>query len=284
MRLAFYYENWEDGAINGTQHAVSLLCEKLTEHYDYECHFYNDFNIDKGASWHDVIVFLSSTGNVKLDKIKTSKVLWNHCWNFVDGMVDRLDEFDMVMGLSPKHAEHLGIKDWCYNGIDPKVFYRKMIPTLHYVPKKDNLVVYAGGPKWWKGGKKIAAIRAELEKNGFVVEELWGVTQEELADKFNEARFVLIPSEIESFCLVAVQAQACGCIPVAHDVGGISETIPNKELLYKEDVNILSVLNWILDSKLPLRKACYEKLCIENAKRFNIDAVANKFHLMMSYA
>ena len=131
---------------------------------------------------------------------------------------------------------------------------------------------------WWKGGKKVAKIKYDLVLDGYMVKEVWGVTQEQLAEEFNTAQFVLIPSEAESFCLVSVQAQACGCIPIAHDVGGVSETIMQKELLYKDESEILGILKKV---KLSETEAECE---MRSIGVFDIQRTSNKFHIIMSYA
>jgi glycosyltransferase involved in cell wall biosynthesis len=52
------------------------------------------------------------------------------------------------------------------------------------------------------------------------------VTQEELAALFNGTAFVICPSVIpETFGLVSLEAQACGCVPIYANHGGYPETI-----------------------------------------------------------
>jgi len=52
------------------------------------------------------------------------------------------------------------------------------------------------------------------------------VTQEELAALFNGIAFVICPSVIpETFGLVSLEAQACGCVPIYANHGGYPETI-----------------------------------------------------------
>ena len=51
------------------------------------------------------------------------------------------------------------------------------------------------------------------------------VGQEELAAEYSRSGLCVIPSRFESFSLVSLEAQACGCIPLAAEVGGIPETM-----------------------------------------------------------
>ena len=51
------------------------------------------------------------------------------------------------------------------------------------------------------------------------------LTKEEIAEEFRRAGFVVSPSRIESFGMVSIEAQACGCIPLVAPVGGLPETL-----------------------------------------------------------
>jgi glycosyltransferase involved in cell wall biosynthesis len=50
------------------------------------------------------------------------------------------------------------------------------------------------------------------------------------------AHVLLMPSEMESFGLVALEAMACGVAPVATEVGGVPELIVNGENGFMEKV------------------------------------------------
>ena len=60
-------------------------------------------------------------------------------------------------------------------------------------------------------------------------------------------------------------------------MGGVSETIGDLTACLYSDNMILEALNKFII-------ICPEEDVIKNSKRFNIEPVANKFHLMMSYA
>lgn len=51
------------------------------------------------------------------------------------------------------------------------------------------------------------------------------VPPDRLAQEYRRAALCLIPSRYESFSLVSLEAQACGCVPVAAEVGGVPETM-----------------------------------------------------------
>jgi glycosyltransferase involved in cell wall biosynthesis/SAM-dependent methyltransferase len=80
------------------------------------------------------------------------------------------------------------------------------------------------------------------------------VSHDELAIEYSKSSICVIPSNYESFSLVSLEAQACGCFPIAHDVGGIAETMisgetgllysPNKpEILVDHIYGILTRIN-----------------------------------------
>ncbi len=54
------------------------------------------------------------------------------------------------------------------------------------------------------------------------------------------AHVLLMPSEMESFGLVALEAMACGVVPVATRVGGVPELITHEEDGYLEEVGDIS--------------------------------------------
>jgi glycosyltransferase involved in cell wall biosynthesis len=50
-------------------------------------------------------------------------------------------------------------------------------------------------------------------------------SREELASAYASHSLLLVPSRMDSFGLVSVEAQACGCIPVVTPAGGLRETV-----------------------------------------------------------
>ena len=51
------------------------------------------------------------------------------------------------------------------------------------------------------------------------------VGKERLYLEYSKHSLLVLPTELESFGLVLAEAQACGCIPVVHDCGGIDAAV-----------------------------------------------------------
>ena len=74
------------------------------------------------------------------------------------------------------------------------------------------------------------------------------------------AHVLLMPSEMESFGLVALEAMACGVVPVATRVGGVPELITHEEDGYLEEVGDIAaqaarVVELLTDDDLHYRMA-----------------------------
>lgn len=298
MRIGFYYQNWQEGSINGTQDSVSLLCKKLAKR-DIRCSIigdtltpdnYDAFNTvqftDSPSGYarlngFDAIVALSSLGTIKPSLTDSSIILWNHCWDYVEGVDASLDTFESILALSPKHAKHLKADKWCYNGYDPEVFNGNR--ETECSRRNSRIVLYCGGPEWYKGFRKLPEIEKQINGMGYELRHAWRLSHEQLANQFNMAGYVLIPSEAESFCQVSVQAQACGCIPLAHDVGGVSETMPTGfDFLYRkvegepESVTVARRLSELNNMATADRKGL-EKSMSESVAKFDISETSRMF-------
>src|SRR6202040_3062953 len=60
--------------------------------------------------------------------------------------------------------------------------------------------------------------------------------QDEVQDKLAAADIMLMPSELESFGLAALEAMACEVVPVATRVGGVPEVIEHDKSGFLADV------------------------------------------------
>lgn len=90
----------------------------------------------------------------------------------------------------------------------------------------------AGMPEW-----------KMIERDNDGLEYMGAVSQTRLAQAFREASLLIMPSRVpESFGLVSIEAQACGCIPVLPRQGGFPETILDGETGFLYEDNTVEAL------------------------------------------
>jgi glycosyltransferase involved in cell wall biosynthesis len=71
-------------------------------------------------------------------------------------------------------------------------------------------------------------IWSKIESNITGVKYLGELSQSELAEEFRQTSILITPSRIgETFGLVSLESQACGCIPILPNQGGFPETLKN---------------------------------------------------------
>ena len=96
------------------------------------------------------------------------------------------------------------------------------VATLAAMDRSCVLVV-VGGPSGPDGGAYLADVRAQASRLGVLDRIRWVDPQphELLSSYYRAADVVLVPSQSESFGLVALEAAACGTSVVATAVGGL---------------------------------------------------------------
>lgn len=146
------------------------------------------------------------------------------------------------------------------NGYDPRVFYpRQVIRSPHRVVFVGALVPAKNPLFLIQSFLRILPHVPDAELHICGAASLWGaqdyfsqddvralsdqvifhgiLSGAELALQYSLATICVIPSKVESFSLVSLEAQACGCIPLVANVGGVTETIvPGKTgFVYEPD-------------------------------------------------
>ncbi|MRR34214.1 glycosyltransferase [bacterium] len=113
------------------------------------------------------------------------------------------------------------------------------------------------------------------------------VSREELAVHYSRASICVIPSRFESFSLVSLEAQACGCVPLVADVGGVPETIERGEtgfIYHPNDRDTLcQALLGLLHDPLKLSSAGHKAIGSVK-RRFSWEKTAMRYEAVFYHA
>ena len=89
-----------------------------------------------------------------------------------------------------------------------------------------------GIPNWERIEKEVLGIKYHGE-----------LSQDKISQLFRQSSILVCPSRVaETFGLVSIEAQACGCLPVLPDYGGFPETLKNNETGYLYEPNTPEIL------------------------------------------
>lgn len=134
---------------------------------------------------------------------------------------------------------------------------------------KGKLIIYGDGPE----KENLQKLRDNLDLTDRVVFEGW-IEPEKLAKVTKNISIQLIPSRYEPFGIVALEAIACNCVPVAANTGGLPEAVGPCGILVEPD-NPDALAEGILqaiEQRYQLLKNRAEHL-----EKFQIDKIAGKY-------
>ncbi|TWJ18862.1 glycosyltransferase [Geobacter argillaceus] len=181
--------------------------------------------------------------------------LHQHCWGLEADTLTRLEDFDFVLAVSEQHR--LALAD---HGIPVTkiVVLPNAIDTTHFCPsnrpRNEHSIMFAGAIVPHKGihillqaFQEVKRHVPDLELHIYGSAAMWhendlyekslcelaldgvvfhGVIHNNMMPELYRQHSILcLPSQLESFGLVTIEAQACGCIPLVHNTGGVSETL-----------------------------------------------------------
>jgi len=192
-------------------------------------------------------------------------ILWQHCWHADDlASLSHMSDFDTVICLSELHRASLHNRSI---GDEKLMIIPNLVDTNVYSPKavsrNNHSIMYAGalhehkcvhilidafrivrrrisdaelhiygdGSMWLGGdayGDKLKSTKSEgTYFHGYV-------NNKDMPEIYPKHSILCLSSKFESFGLVTVEAQACGCIPVVHSAGGAAVTLVDGQtgLLY----------------------------------------------------
>jgi len=187
-------------------------------------------------------------------------VLWQHCWEANDRVsLSHISDFDIVICLSELHRASL--RDQSI-GNEKLINIPNLIDTDLYSPKalsrNNHSIMFAGGlnphkcihilldafrlvrqqvkdaelhiygdSKMWRGGDYYGNYLKSIKPEGAYFHGY--VNNKDMPQIYSEHSILCLPSKLETLPMVVVEAQACGCIPVVHHVGGVAATVIDGE-------------------------------------------------------
>ncbi|MGA8894555.1 MAG: glycosyltransferase, partial [Planktothrix agardhii] len=219
-------------------------------------------NLEKFLSDYDIVVFATYL-KIFSECQKPSKQIWIlhiHNWQLATNEVNHIDKFDLFICLSDIHRQAIASQGVPMNKIsvvpnftDTKVFTPKPIV------RKPHSIMFAGAIVDHKGLHILLAALPEIRSNfpdtevhiygsaslwkdrtdeyekELISQQLSGVyfhgavPNSQMPQIYPQHGIIAVPSQEESFGMVAVEAQACGCIPVVHNTSGVAATLVEGE-------------------------------------------------------
>lgn len=192
-------------------------------------------------------------------------IIHQHCWDIDDQSRARIEDVDAVICLSEMHRAFLKSRDVSDEKL---VIIPNLIDTHVYFPgnvsRNSHSIMFAGGihphkgvhllldafqlvrrqipdvelhlygdGAMWRGGDDYGNYLKSIKPQGVYFHGY--VDNRNMPEIYSKHGTLCLPSVLESFGLVTVEAQACGCIPVVHKVGGVAATLADGRtgLLYE---------------------------------------------------
>ncbi|GAG45111.1 unnamed protein product, partial [marine sediment metagenome] len=110
-------------------------------------------------------------------------------------------------------------------GLHPHKCIHILLDAFRLVRQKireAELHIYGDGAMW-RGGDDYGNCLKKVKPQGVYFHGY--VDNKDMPKIYSKHSILCLPSKLESFGLVTVEAQACGCIPVVHNVGGVAATL-----------------------------------------------------------
>ena len=140
----------------------------------------------------------------------------------------RLDDSPLRRELAP-NAERLLVHVSNFRSVKRPVDCVEILAKVRAAGENVRLVMVGDGPE-------LSACRYRAEQLGLNGNVVFVGKQANIADYLGVGDVFLLPSELESFGLAALEAQACEAPVVATRIGGIPEVVTDKETGFLSDV------------------------------------------------
>ena len=140
----------------------------------------------------------------------------------------RLPESPLRNELAP-NGERLLVHVSNFRAVKRPVDCVEILAKVRATGEKARLVMVGDGPE-------LSAVRYRAEQLGMNGNVMFVGKQANIADYLGVADVFLLPSELESFGLAALEAQACEVPVIATRIGGIPEVVNDSETGFLSDV------------------------------------------------
>ena len=158
----------------------------------------------------------------------------------------------------------------------------RLLMEKNELPPSAKLVIAGGEPDKIDSQKKLPTcpkLKKAISGIERYVEFIGSRSQRQLAELFNNATAVIVPSTYESFGMVAAEAQACGSPVIASKVGGLQDVVRNRETglhVKKENKEQLAFAMKLLATNREFARSLGRRAAAHARKEFNWDIIAGK--------
>lgn len=124
-------------------------------------------------------------------------------------------------------------------------------------------------------GEALPAVRAMFEASAFADDVCYLGLQRDVATYLRHTDLLLMTSLYESFCLVALEAMACGVPVLATEVGGLPEVVAHGQtgMLFPLGEHAVAVDMAVRLLSDPLRHRTMRRAAIRQARQFDVDDI-----------
>ncbi len=196
--------------------------------------------------------------------------------------------------------------DLCYNFVDKRIYYPRHHPELRlqYAKPDEKILMHISNFRPVKRVLDVVRIFEEVQRTipsklllvgegpdlAKVQQKVndWGLSdrvvylgkQEDVAELISLADLHLLPSEKESFGLVALEAMACGVPTIGSNAGGIPELVTHGETGYLAEIGDTAQMAAYAKKLLldPALHKQFSEACLERARNeFCNDKIAKQY-------
>jgi glycosyltransferase involved in cell wall biosynthesis len=220
-------------------------------------------NLENFLSDYDIVVFATYL-KIFSECQKRSNQIWIlhiHNWQLATNEINHIDKFDLFICVSDIHRQAISSQGVPVEKISvvPNFTDCQVFAPKPKVNRKPHSIMFAGAIVDHKGLHILFAALPEIRSNFPDTElhiygsaSLWkdrtdeyekelrskqlsgvyfhgAVPNSEMPEIYPQHGIIAVPSQEESFGMVAVEGQACGCIPVVHNAGGVAATLVEGE-------------------------------------------------------